>query len=88
VVRWTLAYSKQAVKDSVKLRDACLKDTVLELLTIIESNPYQTPPPYEKLVGDLRGYYSRRINIKHRMVYEVFKEERTVRILSMWSHYE
>ena len=88
MVAWNLAYSKFAVKDAKKLSAAGLKDKVQALLDIIEVNPFQNPPPYEKLVGDLTGAYSRRINIQHRLIYEVFRKEKTVRVLRMWTHYD
>lgn len=83
-----IKYSRQAVKDSKKIQQANLKKNVVRLIEILKVNPFQTPPPYEKLVGDLTGAYSRRINIQHRLVYEVFPSEEVVRILRMWSHYE
>jgi len=76
------------MKDAKKLAASGLKPKALELLAILEGDPFQNPPPFEKLVGDLAGTYSRRINIQHRMVYEVFTKEKTVRILRMWTHYE
>ncbi len=85
---WQLVFSKHAQKDAKKLAAAGLKSNAQDLLAILASDPFQTPPPYEKLVGDLAGAYSRRINIQHRLVYEVFAEERVVRVLRMWSHYE
>jgi len=88
VVTWNLAYSKYALKDAKKLSAARLKDKAQVLLDLLERDPFQNPPPYEKLVGDLNGAYSRRINIQHRLVYEVFPKEKTVRILKMWTHYE
>jgi toxin YoeB len=88
VVTWNLAYSKFALKDAKKLSAAGLRDKAKALLDILEIDPFQNPPPYEKLVGDLRGAYSRRINIQHRLVYEVFRKEKTVRVLRMWAHYE
>jgi Txe/YoeB family toxin of toxin-antitoxin system len=88
VVTWNLAYSKYALKDAKKLSAAGLKDKAQVLLDRLERDPLQNPPPYEKLVGDLNGAYSRRINIQHRLVYEVFPKEKTVRILRMWTHYE
>ena len=84
---WELIYTKQAQKDAKKLASAKLKNKALLLLEIIENNPYQNPPPYEKLIGDLAGAYSRRINIQHRLVYEVFEDERVVRVLRLWTHY-
>jgi Txe/YoeB family toxin of toxin-antitoxin system len=88
MVTWNLAYSKFALKDAKKLTAAGLKDKAQALLGILELDPFQNPPPYEKLVGDLKGAYSRRINIQHRLVYEVFRKEKTVRVLRMWTHYE
>ncbi|MGB0466915.1 MAG: Txe/YoeB family addiction module toxin [Pontibacterium sp.] len=85
---WTLYYTEQAQKDARKLASSGLKGKAQELLQVIESNPYQTPPPYEKLVGDLSGAYSRRINIQHRLVYQVLEEEKAIKILRLWSHYE
>ena len=85
---WIVVYSKQAAKDSKKIKQANLKQTVKHLIEIIKNNPFENPPSYEKLVGDLTGKYSRRINIRHRLVYEVFEKENTVRILRMWTHYE
>jgi len=87
-VTWDLVYSKYAIKDAKKLSAAGLKDKAQLSLDIIKTDPFKTPPPYEKLVGDLQGAYSRRINIQHRLVYEVFRKERTIRILRMWTHYE
>ena len=88
MVTWNLVYSKYAIKDAKKLSSAGLKDKVKGLLDILVVNPLQNPPPYEKLVGDLTGAYSRRINIQHRLVYEILRKEKTVRILRMWYHYE
>jgi toxin YoeB len=88
VVTWNIAYSKFALKDAKKLSAAGLRDKAQALLAMLEKDPFQNPPPYEKLVGDLRGAYSRRINIQHRLVYEVFRKEKTVRVLRMWTHYE
>lgn len=88
MVKWRLVYAKHAQKDAKKLAAAGLKPKALELLDVLARDPFQNPPPYEKLVGDLDGAYSRRINIQHRLVYEVFKKERTVRVLRMWTHYE
>ena len=86
--KYELVYSRPAQKDARKLAAAGLKAKALELLEFLKENPFQTPPPYEKLVGDLKGFYSRRINIHHRLVYEVLVDERIVKILRMWSHYE
>jgi toxin YoeB len=88
VVSWEVVYAKQAMKDAKKLAASGLKPKAQELLAVLAIDPFQNPLPFEKLVGDLAGAYSRRINIQHRMVYEVFTNERTVRILRMWTHYE
>jgi toxin YoeB len=88
VVKWELAFSKQALKDAKKVKAAGLKPRVEELLALLEKDPFQNPPSFEKLVGDLSGAYSRRINIHNRLVYEVFTKERVVRVLRMWTHYE
>lgn len=85
---WELVYAKHALKDAKKLAASGLKEKAQELLEVIASDPFQNPPPFEKLVGDLARAYSRRINIQHRIVYEVFANERIVRILRMWTHYE
>ena len=85
---WQVVYAKQAQKDASKLATSGLKAKAQELLAVIQENPFQNPPPYEKLVGDLSGAYSRRINIQHRLVYEVLPELQTVRVLRMWTHYE
>ena len=85
---YKIVYTKNAVKDIKKLKASNLDKKTKKLIDLIKANPFQNPPPYEKLVGDLEGLYSRRINVKHRLVYEVFKEERTVKIISMWTHYE
>ena len=85
---WALVYTKQAQKDARKLAAAGLKDKAQELLRVISENPFQNPPPYEKLVGDLSGAYPRRINIQHRLVYQVLIPEKTVKILRLWTHYE
>ncbi|MES2940955.1 MAG: Txe/YoeB family addiction module toxin [Pseudomonadota bacterium] len=87
-MKWQLVYAKHALKDAKKLTAAGLKDKVQELLKLLANDPFQNPPPFEKLVGDLEGACSRRINIQHRLVYEVFKKERMVRVLRMWTHYE
>ncbi len=88
MVTWRLVYTRQAQKDAQKLAAAGLKQKATELLEILETNPYQTPPPYEKLIGDLTGAYSRRINIHHRLVYQVLDAERIVKVIRLWSHYE
>lgn len=85
---WQVVFAKAALKDAKKLAASGLKPKALELLAIIERDPFQNPPPFEKLLGDLAGAYSRRINIQHRLVYEVFPEEHIVRVLRMWTHYE
>lgn len=88
MVRWQVVFAKHALKDAKKLAAAGLKGKAQEVLEVCATDPFQNPPPYEKLVGDLEGAYSRRINIHHRLLYEVFKKERTVRVLRMWTHYE
>jgi len=88
VVSWQLLYAKQALKDAKKLSASGLRPKAEQLLAILERDPFQNPPPYEKLVGDLAGAYSRRINIQHRIVYEVFAQKKMVRVLRMWTHYE
>ena len=85
---WEIVFSKHAQKDAQKLAAAGLKEKAQNLLEILRTNPYQSPPPYEKLVGDLSGAYSRRINIQHRLVYQTLDEIRTVKVLRMWTHYE
>ena len=85
---WAIVYAKHAIKDAKKLAASGLKPKALELLAILAEDPFQNPPPFEKLVGDLAGAYSRRITIQHRIVYEVFVKEKTVRVLRMWTHYE
>ena len=85
---WEIVYTKQAVKDSKRIVESGLTDKTKHLISILEANPFQNPPPYEKLVGDLSGAYSRRINIQHRLVYQVYTAEHTVKILRMWTHYE
>jgi len=87
-VTWTLYYTKQAQKDARKLASSGLKDKAQELLRILENDPFQNPPPYEKLVGDLAGAYSRRINIQHRLVYQVLEDEEAIKVLRLWTHYE
>lgn len=88
MVSWNVVFAKQALKDAKKLSASGLKAKAQALLSVLESDPLQNPPPFEKLVGDLAGAYSRRINIQHRVVYEIFAPEKTVRILRMWTHYE
>lgn len=84
----SIVYTKKAVNDIPKLKSAKLEKKAKALINLIRENPYQTPPPYEKLQGDFQGAYSRRINIKHRLVYEILEEENTVKIISLWTHYE
>lgn len=88
MVSWQVVFAKHAQKDAKKLLAAGLKPKAQELLGVLADNPFQNPPPYEKLVGDLAGTYSRRLNIQHRLVYEAFPKERVVRVLRMWTHYE
>ena len=88
MVSWQLAFTKQAQKDAKKIAHSGLKPQAERLLEIIKENPYQNPPPYEKLVGDLSGAYSRRINIQHRLVYQVLDSRHTVKVLRLWTHYE
>ncbi|HBZ56434.1 MAG TPA: Txe/YoeB family addiction module toxin [Syntrophobacteraceae bacterium] len=85
---WRVVFTKQAQKDAKKLAAAGLKGRASQLLEILGDNPYQPPPPYEKLLGDLAGVCSRRINIQHRLVYQVLGEERVVKVIRMWTHYE
>lgn len=85
---WKLYYTKQAQKDARKLASSGLKPKAQELLKILEKDPYQNPPPFEKLVGDLSGAHSRRINIQHRLVYQVLEEEQAVKVIRLWTHYE
>jgi len=87
-VSWAIVFAQHTVKDTEKLAESGLKAKAQHLLAILENDPFQNSPPYEKLIGDLSGTYSRRINIQHRIVYEVFLKEKTVRVLRMWSHYE
>jgi toxin YoeB len=87
-VSWRIVFTKQAQKDARKLSATGLRSKAENLLQILRENPYQVPPPYEKLVGDLAGACSRRINIQHRLVYEIIEEEKTVKIIRMWTHYE
>jgi len=87
-VNWRLLYTKQARKDAKKLTAAGLQPKAQESLDVLAADPFQSPPPFEKLVGDLSGAYSRRINIQHRLVYQVLAEERAVKVLRMWTHYE
>ena len=88
MVKWRVVYTKQAQKDAKKIVAAGLKTKVGKLVEILSKNPFQTPPPFEKLIGDLSGAYSRRITIQHRLVYQVLEEIRTVKVIRMWTHYE
>ena len=88
MVKWKLVYTKQAQKDAKKLIASGLKPKAVAILKILETDPLQSPPPYEKLVGDLSGAYSRRINIQHRIVYQVLTDEKIVKVIRMWTHYE
>jgi Txe/YoeB family toxin of toxin-antitoxin system len=85
---YKIVYRKQVIKDIPKIKSAKLDTKVKNLIEVIKKNPFQNPPPYEKLVGDLEGAYSRRINIKHRLIYQVYETEKTIKIISVWSHYE
>lgn len=85
---WEIIYTKQAQKDARKLLSTGLKNKAQDLLNILKDNPYQNPPPYEKLVGDFSGAYSRRINIQHRIIYQILEEEKIVKVLRLWTHYE
>ena len=88
MVNWKLVYSKTVQKDAIKLSQSGLKDKALKILEILKTDPFQNPPSFEKLVGDLKGAYSRRINIQHRIIYQVLKKEKIVKIIRMWTHYE
>ena len=85
---WQLIYTKQAQKDAKKIAASGLKEKAITLLTLLETNPFQNPPPFERLVGDLSGAFSRRINIQHRLVYQVLEEQNVVKVLRLWTHYE
>ena len=87
-MNWEVVYAKQALKDAKKLAANGLKQKAQAILAILANDPFQNLPPYEKLVGDITGAYSRRINIQHRLVYEIFAKEKVVRVLRMWTHYE
>jgi len=87
-VNWRVVFTKQAQKDAKKISSSDLKKKVVALIDILQTDPFQVPPPYEKLIGDLSGAYSRRINIQHRLVYQVLSEEQIVKVLRMWTHYE
>ena len=85
---WRVVFTKRALKDATKLSAAGLRSKAEALLNILRENPYQTPPPFEKLIGDLSGAYSRRINIQHRLVYQILDDEKAVKVIRMWTHYE
>lgn len=85
---WEIVFTKQAQKDAKKLVSTGLKAKAQKLLEVIQEDPFQNPPPYEKLIGDLSGAYSRRINIQHRLVYQVYQQERIIKVLRLWTHYE
>lgn len=87
-MKWQLVYTRDAQKDAKKISRSGLKEKAQTLLSILEEDPFRNPPPYEKLIGDLAGAYSRRINIQHRLVYQVLKETHAVKVLRMWTHYE
>ena len=87
-MKWQVVFARHALKDAGKLAAAGLREKAQELIEMLGQEPFRNPPPFEKLVGDLEGVYSRRINIRHQLVYEVFRKERTVRVLRMWTHYE
>ena len=88
MVEYRIKFTKQAIKDLELIKFSTLNKKAKNLIEIIKKDPYQTPPPYEKLVGDLKGLYSRRINIQHRLVYEVFENEKVIKVIRMWKHYE
>ena len=88
MVKWKIVYTREAQKDARKIAAAGLRQRAEKLLELLSKNPFQTPPPYEKLIGDLSGAYSRRINIQQRIVYQVLKEIRTVKVIRMWTHYK
>jgi Txe/YoeB family toxin of toxin-antitoxin system len=88
MVKWTVLFTKQAQKDAKRIAASNLRTQAQRLLDILSTNPFQNPPPFEKLVGDLSGAISRRINIQHRLVYQVYSEEKTIKVIRMWTHYE
>jgi len=87
-VSWRIVYTKQAIKDSRKIETAGLKPKVVKLLNILKTDPYTSPPPFEKLIGDLAGAFSRRINIQHRLVYQIHEKIHTIKVIRMWTHYK
>ena len=88
LVKWQILFTKQAQRDAKKIQASGLKEKTQKLLDLLQNNPFKTPPAYEKLLGDLSGAYSRRINIQHRLVYQVLSKEKVVKVLRMWTHYE
>lgn len=88
MVSWEIVYTKQAQKDAERIRQSDLKNKAQKILEVVTKDPFQNPPPYEKLVGDLTGAYSRRINIQHHLVYQVYEKEKIVKVIRMWTHYE
>lgn len=86
-MNWKLVFTKQANKDAKKIVEGGLKNKTIRLLDILKTNPYQTPPPFEKLIGDLSGAYSRRINIQHRLIYQIYENKKIVKIIRLWTHY-
>jgi Txe/YoeB family toxin of toxin-antitoxin system len=88
MVKWKVVFTKQALKDAKKINAAGLRQRAEKIISILEKKPLQNPPPYEKLVGDLTGAYSRRINIQHRIVYQIYNDLKTVKVIRMWTHYE
>jgi Txe/YoeB family toxin of toxin-antitoxin system len=88
MVGWKVVFTKQALRDAKKINTAGLKDKAEHIIKLMQNNPYQNPPSFEKLVGDLTGAFSRRINIQHRMVYQIYEKEKTVKVIRMWTHYE
>lgn len=88
MVMYSVVYTKSAIKDIPKLKSSNLSKKALLLIELIKNNPYQNPPPYEKLIGDMQGLYSRRINIQHRLVYQVYENEKIIKVVSLWTHYE
>ena len=88
MVEWKIVFTRQAQRDARKIAAAGLRPKAERILEILSQNPFQTPPPFEKLLGDLSGAYSRRVNIQHRLIYQILEEERTVKVIRMWTHYE
>jgi len=88
MVKWRIVYTRQAQRDAKKIVAAGFRPKAEKLFSILSQNPFQTPPPYEQLLGDLSGAYSRRINIQHRLVYQILEESKTVKVIRMWTHYE